>query len=90
MGSVIKKTCLSCGKEWDSFDGLGFKSAYYYCDKCGKEKMINISDLSDPKETADICECGGTFRLNPNIIICPYCNGKETENIEDNTIGLWD
>jgi hypothetical protein len=40
MGSIIKKRCLSCGKEWDHFEGVGFQSAYYYCDKCGKEKVM--------------------------------------------------
>jgi Zn finger protein HypA/HybF involved in hydrogenase expression len=90
MGSIIKKRCLSCGKEWDHFEGVGFQSAYYYCDKCGKEKVMNISDNPKLEETAGSCKCSGTFRLHPNIVICPFCHCKETESTEDSPIGLWD
>jgi Zn finger protein HypA/HybF involved in hydrogenase expression len=90
MGSIIKKKCLSCGKEWDHVDGIGFRSAYYYCDRCGKEKVIDLSDKQDNIGTIGQCDCGGTFRLNSDIIICPFCHSKDTLDAAEGVIALWD
>ncbi|GHT50072.1 hypothetical protein AGMMS50262_08640 [Bacteroidia bacterium] len=87
MGNILNLKCGKCGNEWLHYEGSGFDSTYYYCDKCGKEKTTNVG-VSVADESLQ-CECGGTFRIDNPDIICPVCQSKDVDN-DKNTTMLWD
>lgn len=91
MGTIKQLKCPACNYQWEHHEGFGLMAAFYYCDKCGKEKSINFRD--DDKEVElsreyGKCQCGGTFRMDNDIILCPQCQ-TPAEEISGVSI-LWD
>ncbi len=96
MRKNYKVICQVCGKEWIHQDSIGDITAFYYCHKCGKMKVLEY--LNDRKvrngaiELINVgvtCGCGDKFQINGKEIICPNCHSKETV-IEKNHIVIWD
>ena len=91
MGTGRNVKCNSCGKEWLHFEGEGFIAAYFYCDKCGKKKVIKRAHdftLSLPNDI-NKCKCGGTFKMGNDTIICPKCHINDIVKDGDEIV-LWD
>lgn len=91
MGTAKKINCRVCGKKWTHYFGFGFSQVYYYCDKCGKKKTFKYEHgiVVDLSSEAGSCECGGTFRMDSDTIICPKCHNQVVEDEGDVNI-LWD
>ncbi len=91
MGIARNIKCNNCGKEWLRFEGEGFIAAYQYCDTCGKKKVIKrLPGLSQNTfNDGGKCKCGGTFKMDSNVVVCPKCHSKEVLQEGDATV-LWD
>jgi ribosomal protein L37AE/L43A len=75
--------CNTCGYIWKRREGYGFDIAYYHCDRCGEERIVNAYySVPGEKEPSKIpCICGGYYKLNGRPI-CPHCKSKEVIIIE--------
>lgn len=71
--------CAKCGYQWEYETGIGYFNAIYHCNKCGKEKGLKYDTgeiCVDLSNECGFCECGGTFCLDNDCIICPKCRNK--------------
>ena len=83
MGQRIYYKCLSCGEIF-ARNGVGMSCAFLYCDKCGKETQRDYDELNANLK----CECGGTFRVDDDTIICPRCHEDKVEKYSGDENGL--
>lgn len=93
MGTIKIVKCHSCNKQWAHYQGFGFIAGYYYCNKCGKQKIVNFLDDNVEKTVYmsneyGKCECGGTLRADSETVLCPRCHIPADE-IDDVNV-LWD
>ncbi len=91
MGTALKVKCKSCKRKWTHYEGTGFLFSFYYCDKCGTKKQVSSSE--EDNVNLESCKCGGSFRIDGDII-CPRCQSKDVAEYVDkngcNTIINWD
>ena len=96
MGQEYKVKCQACGKEWKHHETAGDITAFYYCHKCGKMKVIEY--LNDRKvnngciqliSVGVTCGCGDKFKISGQKIVCPVCHSKQTI-VEKEHIVVWD
>lgn len=83
MGKILSYKCQDCGHIWDRYEGSGFNSKAYHCDRCGKEIFIDISDYSD-----HICDCKGKYTSSAQPI-CEHCRSNNI-SINGDIAALWD
>lgn len=84
--------CAKCGYEGEYINGVGYFNAIYHCNKCGKEKIVELNDGDairiNPRKNSGLCTCSGTFSMNNKYIICPKCHNKmPNDGLEEM---LWD
>ncbi len=84
--------CAKCGCEWSYESGIGYFNAIYHCNKCGKEKIVTLTDGDTPrikpKRNGGVCDCGGIFSMKNDKRFCPNCHEQMPNN--DLEEMLWD
>lgn len=80
MGNKTKDKCLDCGRTFTVDHGGGFFFHLIRCDRCGKTKAIDFSDLGN-RHIEDVivkCSCGGKYTVDAPTR-CPYCHSTRIE-----------
>ena len=87
MGTANYLKCTDCGKEWLHSAESGFASVLYYCNCCGKKRVVKEDRASEVSRGGE-CFCGGRFERSGEDIACPKCHGRNIVQTSEIAV-LW-